>query len=163
MGGEALVHSSLSRRQAIGALSASVAALWAAVRDVRAQVKTRIDVYKDPSCGCCSQWVDHLKSHGFTVRTTDTDTVDELKASRGVPARARSCHTALVGGYVVEGHVPAAEIQRMLREKPKIAGLAVGGMPIGSPGMEGPNPRPYDVLTFDKAGKTAVYSTQRPK
>jgi hypothetical protein len=68
----------------------------------------------------------------------------------------------LVGGYVVEGHVPAAEIQRLLREKPKIAGLAVGGMPIGSPGMEGPNPRPYDVLTFDKTGKTTVFSTQRP-
>jgi hypothetical protein len=79
-----------------------------------------------------------------------------------VPAQTRSCHTALVGGYVIEGHVPADEIHRLLKEKPKVAGLAVPGMPIGSPGMEGPNARPYDVLTFDKAGKTAVYSTQRP-
>jgi hypothetical protein len=79
-----------------------------------------------------------------------------------VPAQRRSCHTALVNGYVIEGHVPAAEIQRLLKEKPKVAGLAVPGMPIGSPGMEGANARPYDVLTFDKTGKTAVFSTQRP-
>ena len=79
-----------------------------------------------------------------------------------VPDDLASCHTATVGGYTVEGHVPADDISRLLREKPAIAGIAVGGMPIGSPGMEGPNPRPYDVLSFDKTGKTAVYSTQRP-
>jgi len=85
-----------------------------------------------------------------------------VKDKYGVPAQTRSCHTALVGGYVIEGHVPAADIQRLLKEKPKVAGLAVAGMPIGSPGMEGANPRPYDVLAFDKTGKTTVFSTQRP-
>jgi hypothetical protein len=86
-----------------------------------------------------------------------------IKDKHGVPSQTRSCHTALVGGYVIEGHVPAAEIQRLLKDKPRVAGLAVPGMPIGSPGMEGANPRPYDVLTFDKTGKTTVFSTQNPR
>ena len=104
----------------------------------------------------------HLRQNGFPVKAEDLDDLRPIKTKHRIPPALESCHTALVGGYVVEGHVPAAEIQRLLREKPKIAGLAVGGMPIGSPGMEGPNPRPYDVLTFDKTGKTTVFSTQRP-
>jgi len=85
-----------------------------------------------------------------------------VKDKHNVPRQARSCHTALVGGYVIEGHVPAADIQRLLKERPAILGLAVPGMPIGSPGMEGPNPQPYNVLAFDKKGQTSVFSTQRP-
>jgi hypothetical protein len=129
---------------------------------VEAQKPIPVQVYKDAFCGCCANWVEHLKRAGFAATAENIADMNALKDKHGVPAKTRSCHTALVGGYVIEGHVPAAEIQRLLKEKPKVAGLAVPGMPIGSPGMEGPNARPYDVLTFDKTGKTAVYSTQRP-
>jgi hypothetical protein len=130
---------------------------------VEAQRPVAVQVFKDAWCGCCSIWVEHLKRSGFAATATDAPDMAAIKTKHGVPQNARSCHTALVGGYVIEGHVPAAEIQRLLKEKPKIAGLAVAGMPIGSPGMEGPNARPYDVLAFDKTGKTSLYSTQHPK
>jgi hypothetical protein len=107
-------------------------------------------------------WVEHLRRNGFAATSENVADMQTVKDIYKVPAQTRSCHTALVGGYVIEGHVPAAEIHRLLKEKPKVAGLAVPGMPIGSPGMEGANARPYDVLTFDKTGKTAVFSTQRP-
>jgi hypothetical protein len=131
---------------------------------LQAQKPVPIQVYKDALCGCCSVWVEHLRRNGFAPTSANLPPADltALKDKHGVPAQRRSCHTALVNGYVIEGHVPAAEIQRLLKEKPKVAGLAVPGMPIGSPGMEGANARPYDVLTFDKTGKTAVFSTQRP-
>jgi hypothetical protein len=129
---------------------------------VEAQKPIPVQVFKDAFCGCCANWVEHLKRNGFAATAENVADMSALKDKHGVPAQTRSCHTALVGGYVIEGHVPAAEIQRLLKQKPKVAGLAVPGMPIGSPGMEGANPRPYDVLTFDKTGKTAVYSTQRP-
>ena len=125
-----------------------------------------MEVYKSPTCGCCSKWVEHVRQAGFTVTVTDLDdqALDALKTKRGVPRTAQSCHTAVVGGYVVEGHVPAAEVQRLLKEKPAIAGIAVGGMPTGSPGMEvaGVAPRTYNVVTFDKQGAVRVYSTQNP-
>ena len=122
---------------------------------------TTIDVYKSPTCGCCSKWVDHLRSHGFTVRVTDSEVVDELKTKHGVPRQARSCHTALVGGYVVEGHVPAADIQRLLKERPAITGIAVPGMPIGSPGMEVPGVKPqtFNVNAFVKDGSIRVFAS----
>ena len=120
-----------------------------------------IDVYKSPTCGCCSKWVDHLREEGFEVRTTDTNDLADFKASHGVPTQVESCHTALVAGYVVEGHVPASDIERLLRERPGIRGLAVPGMPIGSPGMEVPGTKgqPYDVLAFDNDGRTEVFAT----
>lgn len=123
--------------------------------------QSTVEVYKSPTCGCCSKWVDHLRSHGFVVRTTDTETVDQLKTKHGVPRQARSCHTALVGGYVVEGHVPAADVQRLLKERPAIAGIAVPGMPIGSPGMEVPGVKnqPFDVVAFTKDGSTKVFAS----
>ena len=128
-----------------------------------AQGKTVVDVYKDPTCGCCINWVTHLRRQGFATKTTDVDNLDDVKAKHGVPPQARACHTALVGGYVIEGHVPATEIQRLLTQRPVgIVGLAVPGMPVGSPGMEGSNPRSYDVLAFDKQGRTTVFSTERP-
>jgi hypothetical protein len=148
-------------RTTIGlAALALVVALTSSAID--AQKPIPVQVYKDATCGCCSVWVEHLRRNGFAPTSENVTTITALKDKHGIPQQARSCHTALVGGYVVEGHVPAAEIHRLLKEKPKVAGLAVAGMPIGSPGMEGPNARPYDVLTFDKTGKTAVYSTQRP-
>lgn len=148
-------------RKTIGlAALALVVALTAS--GIEAQKPIPVQVYKDAFCGCCANWVEHLKRAGFAATAENIADMNALKDKHGVPAKTRSCHTAVVGGYVIEGHVPAAEIQRLLKEKPKVAGLAVPGMPIGSPGMEGPNARPYDVLTFDKTGKTAVYSTQRP-
>jgi hypothetical protein len=106
--------------------------------------------------------VEHLKAQGFTTKTTNVADIDRVKAKYNVPASARSCHTALVGGYVIEGHVPAADVQRLLKERPAgVVGLAVPGMPIGSPGMEvaGMKGQPYDVLAFDKAGRTRVFAS----
>ena len=123
-----------------------------------------MEVYKSPTCGCCSKWIEHVQQGGIAVKVTDLSNaaLDELKAKHRVPRTAQSCHTGLIGGYVVEGHVPVAEVHRLLKEKPAVAGLAVGGMPIGSPGMEVPGQRPqtYNVITFDKQGAIKVYSTQ---
>jgi hypothetical protein len=112
-----------------------------------------VEVYKTPTCGCCALWVDHLKANGFEVRTTDLPDVVPLKVKHGVPDNMYSCHTGVVDGYAIEGHVPAAEIHRLLQERPPVGGLAVPGMPIGSPGMEvGNQVQPYDVLAFEKQG-----------
>jgi hypothetical protein len=116
-------------------------------------------VYKTPSCGCCAKWVDHLKENGFKVEVHDMDMVEPVKVALGVPGQLGSCHTSKVGGYVFEGHVPAATIQRVLREKPEAAGFAVPGMPMGSPGMEGPTTDRYDVVAFNKDGTTRVYES----
>ncbi len=121
-----------------------------------------VTVYKSPSCGCCSAWVDHLRANGFTVKVHDQDDLSETKIMLGVPRAMTSCHTAVVAGYVVEGHVPAADLARFLKEKPKVLGLAVPGMPAGSPGMEGGKPQAYQVLTFDRDGKTTVFATHTP-
>jgi hypothetical protein len=112
-----------------------------------------ITVHKDPNCGCCNGWVSHLREAGFTVRTVDTAELDAVKARLGVPADLAACHTAQVAGYLVEGHVPAAAVKRFLSEKPNASGLAVPGMPVGSPGMEGGNPQPYEVVLFGPAGR----------
>lgn len=118
-----------------------------------------VTVYKSPTCGCCKQWVKHLQTNGFSVITHDVADIMPYKAANGVPAALGSCHTAKVDGYVIEGHVPASEIKRLLKERPAVRGLAVPGMPAGSPGMEqGAHKDRYDVLTFDAHGKTAVYS-----
>jgi|SRR5687767_3347576 len=121
-----------------------------------------VEVFKSPTCGCCSLWVKHLESHGFTVRATNVDDIYDVKAKYRVPAAVESCHTGIVAGYAIEGHVPAADVQRLLKERPAgIVGIGVRGMPIGSPGMEvaGVNPQPYTVLAFDKQGKTRVFAT----
>ena len=119
----------------------------------------QMTVFKDPTCGCCKLWVDHLRKHAFTVTVKDTSDLEPIKSSARVPNGHRSCHTAFVNGYVIEGHVPAEDIKRLLTEKPKIAGLAVGGMPIGSPGMEVGNRKdPYDVVAFTRDGTTRVFA-----
>lgn len=118
-------------------------------------------VYKSPTCGCCAKWVEHVKAAGFEPTVQELPVLDAVKANAGVPANLRSCHTALVGGYVIEGHVPADVIHKLLKEKPKVAGITVPGMPVGSPGMEmGDRKDPYEVLTFTSDGKTAVYATR---
>jgi hypothetical protein len=144
-------------------LAALALVIALASRGIDAQKPVPVQVYKDATCGCCSIWVEHLRRNGFAPTSENVTNLTAIKDKHGVPSQTRSCHTALVGGYVIEGHVPAAEIQRLLKDKPRVAGLAVPGMPIGSPGMEGANPRPYDVLTFDKTGKTTVFSTQNPR
>jgi hypothetical protein len=110
--------------------------------------KALITVHKDPSCGCCSGWVEHLRKAGFPVTAIDTARLDAVKARLGVPSELAACHTAEVAGYVIEGHVPASAIERLLGEKPRATGLAVPGMPVGSPGMEGGTPEAYDVVLF---------------
>lgn len=121
-----------------------------------------IKVYKSPTCGCCNAWIDHLKANGFRVDAENRSDMQTVKASNGIPAKLSACHTGFVGGYFVEGHVPAAEIQRLLREKPELAGLTVPEMPVGSPGMEGPNPVAYDVLAVGSDGKVTVWSSHGP-
>ena len=116
-------------------------------------------------CGCCSQWVNHAKEAGFTVKTIDTDDLAAVKRNMSVPARLQSCHTVLVGSYVIEGHVPAADVKRLLTEKPKVRGLAVPGMPVGSPGMEQGSPANYDrydVISFTTDGTQAVFASHGP-
>jgi hypothetical protein len=128
-----------------------------------AQSTPTLEVYKSPTCGCCSKWVDHAKEHGFSAKVTEMsdDALDAWKAKHGIPATAQSCHTVLVGGYVVEGHVPAPELKRLLKERPAIKGIAVAGMPTGSPGMEVPGRKPqtYNVISFDKTGEIKVFAT----
>ena len=118
-----------------------------------------ITVYKDASCGCCKSWIEHLIKHGYRVDAKDSPDMTEIKRSLGVPEGLSACHTAVVNGYLIEGHVPAADIARLLKAKPKVAGLAVPGMPMGSPGMEGPRTQHYQVLSFDKAGKTRIFAS----
>jgi len=120
---------------------------------------TEVVVYKSPTCGCCKEWVKHMQANGFSVTSHDVANIMPYKTVNGVPATLGSCHTAKVGGYVIEGHVPASDIKRLLKERPAVAGLAVPGMPVGSPGMEqGGHKDRYDVLTFDRQGNTNVYA-----
>ena len=116
-----------------------------------------VNVYKTRTCGCCSKWVDHLKANGFTVNVQDVPSTAEYRKKYGVPDRLLSCHTAVTGGYTVEGHVPAADIHRMLKQRPKGKGLAVPGRPMGSPGMEGARRDAYAVLLFQPDGSTSVF------
>lgn len=117
-------------------------------------------VYKSPTCGCCGDWIAHLKSRGFTVVTHDLVDVAPIKTRVGVPSSLISCHTATVGGYAIEGHVPADLILRLLSERPAVAGLAVPGMPGGSPGMESAPKVPYDVIAFDANGQTSRFASR---
>ena len=120
-----------------------------------------IKVYKSPTCGCCALWVDHMREAGFELDVEDTDDMIGVKIDAGLPLQLQSCHTALVGGYVFEGHIPAEVIARFLAEKPSASGLAVPGMPVGSPGMEfGDRVDPYDVIQFDAAGSMSVYESR---
>ncbi len=116
-----------------------------------------IDVYKSEFCGCCAAWVEHLKANGFAPKVTNVANPSDYRERGGIPNELGSCHTAIVQGYAIEGHVPASDIKRLLAEKPKAKGLAVPAMPLGSPGMEGPRKDPYDVLLVQADGKTKVF------
>ena len=117
-------------------------------------------VTKTAYCGCCKHWVEHMKKAGFQVQVREVEDVAPTRARLGVPDALRSCHTSEIGGYAIEGHVPAADVKRLLATKPKAAGIAVPGMVVGSPGMEhGDHKEPYQVVLFDKAGKTKVFAS----
>lgn len=121
-------------------------------------VAADIVVYKSPTCGCCGKWVKHMEDAGFSVDVEDLRDLAPIKRELGVPGGMQSCHTARVGDYIVEGHVPADLVKRMLDENPDIKGLAVPGMPMGSPGMEGPRKDPYNVMAIGKDGRASIYA-----
>lgn len=119
----------------------------------------KITAFRSPTCGCCGVWIEHMKANGFQVEDNITEDLEGVKREHNVPDDLASCHTAIANGYVIEGHIPAADVKRLLAEKPDVAGIAVPGMPIGSPGMESGNIKePYTVFTFDEAGQTAVFA-----
>ena len=144
-------------------LFALISATLLVVNIVRAQQSAAptVTVVRDPGCGCCLAWVTHMQKAGF--KTTVTESAQRIQNTPGVPASARSCHTATIDGYLVEGHVPVADVKRLLKERPKIVGIAAPGMPAGSPGMEVPSGQvaPYDVVAFDRAGKITVFASHR--
>ena len=121
-------------------------------------VAADIVVYKSPTCGCCGKWVEHMEKAGFSVDVENMHDVAPIKRELGVPGRMQSCHTAKVGDYFVEGHVPADLVKQLLADKPDIKGLTVPGMPMGSPGMEGPRKDPYNVIAIGKDGRARVYA-----
>jgi hypothetical protein len=144
--------SSISVPTRRSALLLAAGAAICATTGSRAAEEQIITVYKDPSCDCCSGWVQHLQHAGFTVKTIETSDLKPVKTRLGVPNDLAACHTAQIGGYVIEGHVPAVALKRFLNDKPSAIGLAVPGMPVGSAGMEGGTAEPYDVMMFGPAG-----------
>jgi hypothetical protein len=151
---------------AVSAVAVLALGLGAAAqqKSAAATALPKVTVYKTSSCGCCRLWVDHLKTNGFDVQAMDISAAEVRAVSKaaGLKDEDTSCHTAKIGNYVVEGHVPAADIKRMLTEKPAIAGLSAPGMPMGSPGMEQGNMKqPYDVLAFKKDGTSTVFAKHK--
>jgi hypothetical protein len=151
----------INGRRTLLTLALAIGCAWAGSVWMAAQsaAKPQMIVYKSATCGCCSKWVEHMQANGFAVKAVDVDDIDKVKRDNGVPQSAASCHTGIVNGYVVEGHVPADAVLKMLKDKPAISGIAVPGMPMGAPGMEVPGGQKeaFDIVSFDKSGKTAVY------
>ena len=151
----------MQRRSLIRALAAAGATALALPLLAHAARPPLVEVWKDPSCGCCKDWIAHMQSSGFAVKVNETGN-SAARARLGLPQKFGSCHTALVDGYVVEGHVPASDVKRLLKERPKALGLAAPGMPVGAPGMDGPayggHKTPYDVLLVQADGNTRIYS-----
>jgi hypothetical protein len=129
----------------------------------QAPARVLVEVWKDPNCGCCKDWVKHLQESGFATKVVETPDVAAIRTKLGIPQKLASCHTALVGGYALEGHVPAAAVRRLLKEKPVAVGLTVPGMPVGAPGMDDPAYKgrrdPYDVLLVTKSGEARVFAS----
>jgi len=149
----------LARAASMSGRAFALAALLPGASSAMAK-PTAITVYKDPSCGCCTKWVEHLRASGFTPDVHDRSDMDALKDSLGVPTALRSCHTAVVGRYLVEGHVPAGDLRKLIDAAPaNVLGLAAPGMPAGSPGMEmGGRADRYDVIAFDSKGASHVFA-----
>ena len=153
----------LGRRRTLFATLALAA--WGFGGFAVADTSRDVVVWKSPTCGCCNDWIAHMRKNGFKVATRDVDDTVAVRARLGMPETQASCHTATVDGYVIEGHVPAREIQRLLRERPRALGLSVPGMVIGSPGMDTPayggRKDPYDVLMVQRTGATQVFASYR--
>lgn len=148
---------------AVSAVAVVALGLGAAAQKAAAPALPKVTVYKTSSCGCCRLWVDHMKASGFDVQAIDVSSADVRAVSKaaGLKDEDASCHTSKIGNYTVEGHVPAADIKRMLTEKPAIAGLSAPGMPQGSPGMEQGTKETYNVIAFKKDGTSTVFATHR--
>lgn len=164
---DAVVRTTLSRRRWIGVAVAGGATTLLAERwwrstnpGVLTVGETPMTVYASPSCTCCHKWVQHLTDNGFHVTVDPLNDVQPVKRKLGVPEALWSCHTAMVQGYAIEGHVPADVVKKLLREHPLIAGLAAPGMPQDAPGMDNGSKEPYDILTFTRAGVTSVYASR---
>ena len=141
-------------------LSAGALAAISALPALAAPSAAQVQVFKSPTCGCCGAWVEHMRAAGFTVNVTEVDDTTTARTRLGLPGRYGSCHTATVAGYVLEGHVPAAEIKRLLATRPKALGLAVPGMPPSAPGMDVPGRKdPYEVLLIGTEGQSTVFAT----
>lgn len=142
-----------------------MAALCGSVRATQTGAAAQVEVWKSPNCGCCGDWIRHLQASGFQVKVHDVPDTTPVRARLGVAARYGSCHSARVGTYAIEGHVPAREIRRLMQERPDALGLAVPGMPVGSPGMDGPvyqgRTQPYDVMLLDRSGGAGVFARYR--
>lgn len=157
------IDGDFTRREWLSSAVAAVFGIGVVGRSARASTLAApigVLVYATPTCGCCRAWMDHLEHNGFTVSRQFIDDVSPIKKKRRVPDRLWSCHTAIVGGYTIEGHVPADLIHAILAKKPSLAGLAVPGMPNGAPGMEGAVKDRYDVIAFTNEGKTTVYASR---
>jgi hypothetical protein len=149
----------VARIAGLAAIGLTTRPLWAVLASGPAS-PTPISVYKSSTCGCCAKWVDHIRANGFAPTVRDEEEMDQLKDKLGVPPAVRSCHTARVEGYLIEGHVPASDIRRLLAERPKVAGLAVPDMPPLTPGMAPPGVEPsgFDVITFEAGGHTRIFA-----
>ena len=149
----------MKRRKFLESVAVASVGVLAATRHAGAATLPPVTVYKSPSCGCCGEWVKHMEKAGFKVKVILMEDLTKVKRDAGVPGSVESCHTAFAGGYVLEGHVPADLVKKALDEKPKITGLAVAGMVIGSPGMEqGSQKQPYDVVAFTRGAIPTVYA-----
>lgn len=158
MGQNRHMNTHIDRRTLLIGLCGTAASLLAFPRLAASQPKPTMTVYKDPSCGCCQEWVNHATVHGYKATVIKTD-MGPIKVKHQIPQNLASCHTTLIGGYVVEGHVPASDVARLLKEKPKgILGLTIPGMPKSAPGMDLKPFEPYTVLTFDAKGQTTVWA-----
>ena len=147
------IHRTLSRRRLLALLGVASLAVG---QPADAETLPEVLVHRDPSCGCCGAWAEHLRRAGFPTKIAETGNINAVKQRLGVPTDLISCHTAEVAGYAVEGHVPAGAIRRLLAERPRAAGLAVPGMPMGSPGMGGGAPETYEVILFGQQGRRVL-------
>jgi hypothetical protein len=158
---KAVFEKTMPRRGVLGLIGAGVLVLLSPSARAAATPSRKIQIYKSPYCGCCGAWTKILRKHGFEAQVFKMNDLSRVKQKAKLPANLESCHTALIDGYFVEGHVPVEAIEKMLTERPKIVGIAVGGMPTGSPGMPGPDPEPYDVVAYTADGKQSVYMSFR--
>jgi hypothetical protein len=152
---------SLPRRHALRLIGAGALVLLSPAVGAVATPSRKIKIYKSPYCGCCGTWTKILQKHGYETQVFKMNDLGRVKRLAKLPANLESCHTGIIDGYFVEGHVPVEAIEKMLAERPRIVGIAVGGMPIGSPGMPGPDPEPFDAVAYTADGKQSVYMSFR--